>query len=243
MDDTEQFERNKRRWAAEMDEDDELRAHALEFVIRADRYNYAYQWSWLGLPIIQLPEDILATQEIVWRTRPTIIVESGIARGGSLIFLASLLQLIGEGKVIGVEIDMRVHNRTNIEQHPLSHRIQVIEGSSTARDTVSAVRAHIGADDRVMVILDSNHTHDHVLNELRSYAPMVTTGQYLVVADTQLEHIPSQAHRARPWGPGNNPKTALDAYFEECDRFEVDSYINAKLLQTASRGGYLRCVV
>ncbi len=242
MDDTENFERDKRRWAAEMDEDAELRADALDLLIRSDRHHYSYQWNWLGLPIIQFPQDIIATQEIVWETRPTVIVETGIARGGSMIFLASLLQLIGVGKVLGVDIDIRPHNRAKIEEHPLHHRIHLIEGSSTAPEVLEAVRSQIGAEDRVMVILDSDHTHAHVLEELRLYAPLVTPGQYLIVADTVVEDIPHQTHRPRPWGPGNNPKTALGAYLQDVDRFEPDPYINAKLLETASPGGYLRCV-
>ena len=242
MDDTAQFERDKRRWAAEMAKDTELRERALDVLIRADQYHHSYQWTWLGLPIIQLPQDIIATQEIVWQARPTVIVETGIARGGSLILLASLLQLIGEGKVVGVDIDIRAHNRANIESHPLSHRVHMIEGSSIAPEVVDSVRSHIGGDDRVMVILDSNHTHEHVLAELRLYAPLVTPGQYLIVADTVVEDIPPQTHRPRPWGPGNNPKTALKAYLEECGRFEADAFVNAKLLETASPGGYLRCI-
>lgn len=242
MDDTAEFERNKREWAVQMGEDAALKELARDVVVRADRYNYSHQWSWLGLPIIQMPGDIVATQEVVWAARPTVIVETGIARGGSLIFFASLLALIGDGKVVGVDIDIRAHNRANIEAHPLSQRIALIEGTSPAPATVDAVRAHIKPDDRVMVVLDSDHSHDHVLAELRLYAPLVTPGQYLVVADTVVEDIPTQTHRPRPWGPGNNPKTALDAYLGECDRFERDAYIDAKLLDTASPGGYLRCV-
>lgn len=242
MDDTAEFERQKRESATEMGQDQELRDRARDLLIRADRYNYSYQWTWLGLPIIQMPPDIVATQEVVWATRPTVIVEAGVARGGSLILLASLLQLIGHGKVIGIDIDIRPHNRTRIEEHSLSHRIDLIEGSSTAPDVVEAVRGRIGPEDRVMVILDSNHTHEHVLDELRLYAPLVTTGQYLIVADTVVEDIPPQTHRPRPWGPGNNPKTALEAYRKESDRFETDAYIDNKLLQTSSPSGYLRCV-
>lgn len=242
MDDTAEFERQKRESATEMGQDQEVRDLARDLLIRADRYNYSYQWTWLGLPIIQMPPDIIATQEVVWATRPTVIVEAGVARGGSLILLASLLQLIGQGKVIGIDIEIRAHNRTRIEEHPLSHRIELIEGSSTAPDVVEALRNRIGPEDRVMVILDSNHTHEHVLDELRLYAPLVTLGQYLIVADTVVEDIPPQSHRPRPWGPGNNPKTALEAYRQESDRFETDAYIDDKLLQTSSPGGYLRCV-
>ncbi len=240
MDDRAAFERDKRAWAAKMAEDSALKDAARDLLVRADRHNYSYQWSWLGLPIIQLPGDIVATQEVVWAARPTLIVETGVARGGSLILFASLMELMGEGRVVGVDIEVRAHNRAAIEDHPLAHRIALIEGSSIEPETVAAVRGRIAAEDRVMVVLDSNHSHDHVLAELRLYAPLVTPGQYLIVADTVVEDIPVQAHRPRPWGPGDNPKTALDAYLAECDRFERDEYLDAKLLDTANPGGYLR---
>ena len=241
MDDTAEFERGKREWAARMGEDATLRDLARDVLVRADRHYYSYQWSWLGLPIIQMPGDIVVTQEVIWATRPTVVIETGIARGGSLILYASLLQIIGEGRVVGIDISIRAHNRANIEGHPLYHRIELVEGSSTAPEVLDAVRARVAAEDRVMVILDSDHTHDHVLAELRLYAPLVTPGQYLIVADTVLDDIPPQTHRPRSWGPGNNPKTALDAYLAECSRFERDAYIDAKLLDTANPGGYLHC--
>lgn len=241
MDDTAEFERGKREWAARMGEDATLRDLARDVLVRADRHHYSYQWSWLGLPIIQMPGDIVVTQEVIWATRPTVVIETGIARGGSLILYASLLQIIGEGRVVGIDISIRAHNRANIEGHPLYHRIELVEGSSTAPEVLDAVRARVAAEDRVMVILDSDHTHDHVLAELRLYAPLVTPGQYLIVADTVLDDIPPQTHRPRSWGPGNNPKTALDAYLAECSRFERDAYIDAKLLDTANPGGYLHC--
>ena len=241
MDDTAEFERGKREWAARMGEDATLRDLARDVLVRADRHHYSYQWSWLGLPIIQMPGDIVVTQEVIWATRPTVVIETGIARGGSLILYASLLQIIGEGRVVGIDISIRAHNRANIEGHPLYHRIELVEGSSTAPEVLDAVRARVAAEDRVMVILDSDHTHDHVLAELRLYAPLVTPGQYLIVADTVLDDIPPQTHRPRSWGPGNNPQTALDAYLAECSRFERDAYIDAKLLDTANPGGYLHC--
>lgn len=223
-------------------EDKELRELALELLIRADEYNFSYQWNWLGLPIIQLPNDIVALQEIIWNTRPSVIVETGIARGGSLVFMASILELIGHGKVVGVDIDIREHNRRRIESHPMFHRIELVEGSSTSEAVIDAVRSHIEPHDRVMVILDSDHTHSHVLDELRLYGPLVTLGQYLIVADTVVEEIPTQEHRPRPWGPGNNPMTALLAYVDETDRFETDEYLLGKLIETSSPGGYLKCV-
>ena len=216
---------------------------ALSLNVAADRHDWSYQWNWLGVPVIQLPSDIVVLQEIIWETRPQLVIETGIARGGSLVLSASILQLIGEGQVFGVDIDIRAHNRKAIEAHPLAHRIRMTEGSSVDEAVVAEARRAASAVDRVMVILDSNHTHEHVLAELGAYAPLVTMGQFLVVADTFVEDIPAQEHRpGRPWGPGNNPATALRAWLAECEDFEPDPFLNSKLLLTASPGGYLRRV-
>lgn len=241
-DDRARFEDDKRAAAADMARDDGLRRKALDVVVDSDRYNWSYQWSWLGVPIIQMPPDVVATQEVIWDTRPQVIIETGVARGGSLIFYASILELIGEGRVIGIDIDIRSHNRQSIEQHPLSKRIDLVEGSSVDPDLVSRIEDEIVGAARVMVILDSNHTHAHVLEELHRYAPLVTKGQFLIVADTVVEDIPAQAHRPRPWGPGDNPGTALEAFLQVNDRFVRDPFVNDKLLITSSPGGYLRCV-
>lgn len=241
-DDRAAFEADKRVHAAAMAEDDALAAKALDVLVRSDRHNWSYQWSWLGVPIIQMPPDVIAVQEILWETRPDVVIETGVARGGSLIFYASILELIGKGRVVGVDIDIRPHNRDSIERHPLSRRIDLVQGSSVDGKTLAEVRKHIPAGASVMAILDSNHTHEHVLDELRLYGPLVTRGQFLIVADTVVERIPAQEHRPRPWGPGNNPATALDAYLAESDRFERDEFINAKLLISSSPGGYLRCL-
>lgn len=208
----------------------------------ADRLGYSYVWTWLGVPVIQVPADIVATQEVIWNCRPQVIIETGIARGGSLILYSSILELIGEGTVIGVDIDIRAHNRRTIEGHPLSKRISMIEGSSVDATVIADVRNRIEGLERVMVLLDSNHTHEHVLSELRAYGPMVSPGQYLIVMDTIVEHIAPQTHRPRPWGPGNNPATSVAEYLSETDRFVVDEELNGKLLISSSRGGYLRCV-
>jgi cephalosporin hydroxylase len=241
-DDRAEFEEMKRAAAAEMSQDLDLNRRALDVWIDADRYSYSYEWTWLGVPIIQIPPDIVATQEIIWACRPQLIVETGIARGGSAILSSSILELIGDGRVLAIDIDIRAHNREAIEAHPLSRRIDLIEGSSVDPAVVAKVAARASAVERVMVILDSNHTHQHVLAELEAYAPMVTPGQFLIVADTVIEHIPVQTHRPRPWAPGNSPATALDDYAARFSRFEVDPYVNAKLLMTSSPGGYLRCV-
>lgn len=239
-DDREQFEADKVVQAEAMAADSEFCQRALDLTVAADRYAYSYQWTWLGLPIIQMPPDIVAMQEVIWATKPQVIIETGVARGGSVILSSSLLELIGEGEVVAVDIDIRPHNRQAIEEHPLAHRVHLIEGSSIDRAVVDQVRARVADAERIMVVLDSNHTHEHVLAELEAYAPLVTTGQYLVVADTVVEYIPVQEYRPRPWGPGDNPKTALDAFLVSHTEFEPDPYMNAKLLMTSSPGGYLR---
>lgn len=242
MDDRAAFEDHARSSAARMAKDAELRALAIKAFAVSDRYDFSYLWRWLGLPIIQTPDDIVAMQEIIWETRPQVVIEIGFARGGSAVLYSSILELIGEGRVITVDIDFRQHNRRAVEEHPFGDRVDFVEGSSTAPETMDRVRAFVSDGARVMVVLDSNHTHQHVLDELRYYGPLVTKGQFLVVSDTILEDIPPQAHRPREWGRGNNPKTALQEYLRETDRFEPDPWFNSKLLITSSRGGYLRCV-
>jgi cephalosporin hydroxylase len=239
-DDRLEFEREKREAAARMAADEALAADALALNAAADRHDWSYQWNWLGLPVIQLPPDIVALQEVIWETRPQLVIETGIARGGSLVLYASILELLGEGEVLGIDIDIRHHNRKALEEHPLARRIRVVEGSSLDEAVVAEARGAAAEVERVMVVLDSNHTHEHVLGELRAYGSLVTVGQFLVVADTFVEQIPAQEHRPRPWGPGDNPGTALRAWLEEVEGFEPDRFVNAKLLLTASPGGYLR---
>jgi cephalosporin hydroxylase len=237
-----EFDRQNLTRAAEMSRDDSLRKRALDLVIESDKYGYGYQWTWLGLPIIQLPQDIVATQEIIWKSKPDVIIETGIAWGGSVALYASLLQLIGKGKVVAVDLNLMDHVSDQIMSYPFSDRIHLYKGSSTDPQVVSKIQAHIEPGHSVMVLLDSNHTHQHVLEELRIYAPLVTKGQYVVVSDTVVEDIPAQTHRTRPWGPGDNPKTALHAYLKETKRFEIDQEINRKLLLTYTPDGYARCV-
>jgi cephalosporin hydroxylase len=241
-DDRAAFDLLKRDAAEAMAADTDLASRALQVSIDADRYSYSYQWTWLGLPIIQMPPDILALQEIIWSARPQLIVETGVARGGSVILSSSLLELIGEGEVVAVDIEIRPHNRAAVEAHPLAHRVTLIEGSSIADTVIEQVRRRAEGLERVMVILDSDHTHSHVLAELEAYAPLVTPGQYLVVADTAVDDIPLQEHRPRPWGPGNSPKSALLAFLANHPGFEPDAVVTDKLLYTSSPGGYLRRV-
>lgn len=244
-DDRDEFEAQKRERCVALGRDERAFAGALDTVVDLDRHGYTYLWSWLGLPIIQMPADIVVTQEVIWTAKPDVIIETGVARGGSMIFLASMLQLLGRGTVVGVDIDIRAHNRSAIEAHPLSHRVKLIEGPSTSPGVMAEVRAAIPDGANVMVILDSDHSRDHVLDELRTYAPLVTRGQYLVVADTVLGRMsPEQTPKARSkvWVKGDEPLAALDAYLAETDRFAVDEIVNGKLVLSSSPGGYLRAV-
>jgi cephalosporin hydroxylase len=228
---------------AEMAADEPLAELALEFLVQSSKHRYCYNFSWLGLPVIQYPTDLMAMQEIIWRVKPASIVETGIAHGGSLIFYASMLELLGSGRVVGVDVDIRAHNRRLIEQNPLAARVTMIEGSSIAPDVAAQVAALASeAGGPTLVVLDSNHTHEHVREELRLYSPLVNEGSYLVVFDTVVEDMPADFFPNRPWGRGNNPKTAVREFLKENDRFEIDLEIEQKLLITVAPGGYLRCI-
>jgi cephalosporin hydroxylase len=214
-----------------------------QWIEAISKHKYTYQFSWLGRPIIQLAQDMLAVQELIWETKPDLIVETGIAHGGSLIYYASLLELIGgEGGVLGIDIDIREHNRVEIVKHPMFKRISMLEGSSTDDIIVREVYKIAGDKQRVMVVLDSNHTHEHVLKELQLYSPLVTKDCYLVVFDTLIEDMPEDSFPDRPWGRGNNPKTAVWEFLKTNDRFKIDKEIEGKIVITTAPDGYLKCV-
>jgi cephalosporin hydroxylase len=243
MDPLELFEQEKRERIARQGADAPLRQLTREWFDRSCTHKYSYNFTWLGIPIIQYPQDILALQEILWRVRPELVIETGVAHGGSLILSASVLEMLGEGgQVVGVDVDIRPHNRRAIEAHPLMKRIVLLQGSSVAAETIDKVSALARDKSRVVVILDSNHTHAHVSEELRAYSTFVRRGGYLVVYDTVIEDMPADAFPDRPWGPGNSPKTAVQEFLKHNDRFEVDSELEAKLLITVGPSGYLRCV-
>ncbi|HME82043.1 MAG TPA: CmcI family methyltransferase [Candidatus Eremiobacteraceae bacterium] len=222
--------------------DQELRAAADEFVLRGCRHRYPYNFTWLGVPVIQFPQDLIALQEIIWRVRPGAIVETGVAHGGGTLFLASMLELLGgDGTVIGVDREIRAHNRRAIEAHPASARVTLVEGSSTDQRIVARVH-ELARGRRTLVVLDSNHTAAHVLNELRAYAPLVDRGSYIVVLDTIVERMSAADIGKRPWGPGNSPMTAVHDFLREGDRFEIDRELESTLLISVAPDGYLRCV-
>ncbi|MBK7859032.1 MAG: cephalosporin hydroxylase family protein [Archangiaceae bacterium] len=197
----------------------------------------------MGRPIIQLPQDVMAMQELIFRIQPSVIVETGVAHGGSLVCYASLLELLGgDREVIGVDIDIRAHNRAALDAHPMRKRIHLIQGSSTAEATVQQVRERVAGRGPVLVTLDSNHTHQHVLDELAAYSGLVSKGSYLVVFDTLIEEMPDHCFPDRPWKKGNSPRSAVREFLKSNHRFQVDETMDAKLLITACPGGWLKCV-
>ena len=240
------------------------------WVREAIRYNYTQNFTWLGRPIVQVPQDIYAIQELIWACRPDLVIETGIAHGGSLVMSASMLAMLdycdaveaqtvldpraSRRKVVGVDIDIRAHNRSGLDAHPMRHKIHLLEGSSLAPEIVDTIHAHAEGYDCVMVFLDSNHTHDHVLEELKLYAPLTSKGSYCVVWDTGVEDLPEDMCADRPWGRGNNPKTAVRAYLELVGKggmtghdgapldFVTDAVIENRLMITASRDGFLKRV-
>jgi cephalosporin hydroxylase len=205
-------------------------------------HEYTNHFSWLGLPIIQLPQDIVALQEIIWKIKPDLIVETGVARGGSVIFHASLLSMIGKGEVIGIDIDIRDKNRKAIEKHPLSKKITLMQGSSISKKIVNQVYKIAKNKKKILVFLDSHHTHNHVLKELELYSPLVKNGSYVVVFDTIVEDLPKNFVKNRPWNVGNNPKTAVHEFLKHNKRFKIDKNLENKLVITSNPDGFLKCI-
>lgn len=234
---------NNRQMVENQGADEQLAKLSNDFLNLTGKYNYTYNFEWMGRPIIQLPQDILAMQEIIWRVKPDLIIETGIAHGGSLIFSASMLELIGlEGEVLGIDIDIREHNRREIEKHMMYKRITMLEGSSVDEGIVRQVYGLAKNKKTILVCLDSMHSHEHVRKELEVYSPLVTRGSYLVVFDTAIEDMPPGSYPDRPWDKGDNPKTAVWSFLDNNDRFEIDQEVQNKLLITVAPDGYLKCV-
>jgi cephalosporin hydroxylase len=218
----------------------ELREAADQFNVTSNAAQYSYNFSWMGRPIIQYPQDMIAMQEVIWEVKPDLIIETGIAHGGSLIYYASLLELIGKGKVLGIDIDIREHNRKEIEDHPMFKRIEMIQGSSIAAETVDKVKGIAKDYQTILVVLDSNHTHDHVLQELDAYASLVSVGSYVVVFDTIVEFMPDGYLPGRPWKQGDNPWSAAQNFLGRNSNFAIDKTIQNKLLISVAPDGYLK---
>lgn len=241
-DPSELFELEKKKRISQYSEDLDWCKQSKSWMHRAFENKYMYNFTWMGRPIIQSPIDMVAMQELIWAVRPQVIIETGVAHGGSLVFYASLLELLGEGEVVGIDIDIRAHNRKAIEAHPMSKRLCLIEGSSVDPEVVEQVRARLVGKQRVMVVLDSNHSEQHVLAELNAYAGFVTKDSYLVVFDSVVEDLPKGFFADRPWDVGNNPKTAVRKWLPENPDFIVDSEFERKLLLTVCPEGFLKRV-
>lgn len=243
-----QFEAERDARIEELGKDLEFQAQSRNWLEQSMRRQYVYNFSWLGRPIIQNPIDMMAMQELIWTVQPDLIIETGIAHGGSIIYSASLLELNAacggnpDAKVVGIDIDIREHNKEAILQHPMSRRIQMLQGSSVAPEIVDQVKAIAQGKQKVLVFLDSNHTHEHVLAELQAYAPLVTKDSYCVVFDTFVEDVPADVFDNRPWEPGNSPKTAVFEYLKTHPEFVIDKSMDYKLQITVAPDGFLKRV-
>ena len=224
----------------------ELLKSAHSFIEKSTEPKYSYNFSWMGRPIIQYPQDIIAMQELIWSIKPDLIIETGIAHGGSLIFSAAMLELNAvcggpaDAEVLGVDIDIRSHNKQAIEAHPMAKRISMIQGSSIAPEIIAQVKDKAKNRQKILVCLDSNHTHEHVLAELNAYAKLTSVDSYCVVFDTLIEEMPAEAYPDRPWGPGNNPRTAVWEFLKSNKQFQIDKNIDNKLLISVAPDGYLK---
>lgn len=223
--------------------DTNLKKAAKEWLKESMQKNYVYNFSWMGRPIIQNPMDILAMQEIIWRIKPDLIIETGIAHGGSLIFSASMLELIGEeGEVLGIDIDIREHNKKEIEKHQMYKRITMIEGSSISNEVIEKVYSFAKNKKRILIFLDSNHSHNHVLKELQMYSPLVSIDSYIIAFDGFVEEMPEEYVKDRPWGKGNNAQTATLEFISKNDTFIIDKDIENQILITCAPNGFLKRV-
>ena len=243
MNETDKFKQEVKKNIYRQSQNDIKFGHTKKYLTNLDS-KYTYNFEWMGRPIIQYPQDMIAMQEIIWKVKPDLIIETGIAHGGSLIMNAGYMEMMGieNGHVLGIDIDIREHNRIEIEKHPMFKRITMFEGSSIADDMAEKVRDFAKDYKTILVSLDSNHTHNHVMKELEIYSPLVTKGSYCVVFDTGIEDFPEIDFSDRPWSVGNNPKTAVWEFLKDNDSFEIDEDIHNKLLITVAPDGYLKRV-
>jgi len=246
MDDNSKFESRNKKLIKKMVNDKAFFKLSKKWLLQSLKHEYSYHFKWLGRPIIQYPQDIVATQELIWQVKPDLIIETGIARGGSLIFSASILELIGKGHVLGIDIDIRSHNQNAIKKHPMSKRIKMIQGSSIDTQVLNKVNSIAKSKKQIMVFLDSNHTYDHVLKELELYSKFVKKDSYLIVFDTIIDEISNKwwgtSLPTRQWNKQNNPKQAVRDFLSKNKRFVIDHSIEDKLLLTVAPSGYLKCI-
>lgn len=239
--DCDEFARERASWRNAIAKDTALRRQAVELQQAAERHHYTYTWEWLGVPIIRLPDDIVVLQELFWSYRPQRVVETGVARGGSMLLNASLMRLCGEPPaVLGVDVAIFPHTRAALAEHPWAGGVELHEDDSTSRATQEHVRAFLSDVDRVVLVLDSNHTHEHVLAELRTLTPILPVGSFVMVADTLIEELPAHYYRNRPWDRGNNPATAVHEFLTDSSNFEMDRSWSRRALVTEFRDGILR---
>jgi len=243
LDKIKQFKQEVSQRIKENSVDDDFQKQSADWRLKAMENKYVYNFEWMGRPIIQFPQDILAMQQIIWQVKPDLIIETGIAHGGSIVFSASMLELLGgDGEVLGIDIDIREHNRAEIEKHPMYKRISLIEGSAIDDEVVKKVLEKSKGKQKIMVILDSNHTHEHVLKELELYSPLVSKESYLLVFDTLIEEMPQGFFDDRPWDVGDNPKTAVHEFLKTNRDFEIDHSMEARLMVTVAPDGFLKRV-
>ncbi len=229
-----------------MNNDKTLKKLSKKWFMGTNKYEYGKHFSWLGRPIIQYPQDILAFQEIIWKIKPDLIIETGVARGGSLIFFSSILELIGNGNVLGIEVGLRNHNEFAIKKHPMSKRIKILKGSSTDPKIFNQTKKIAINKKKIMVILDSDHDKKHVLEELILYSQLVSKGSYIIICDTVIHDFPKKWFHNnginRSWNKSNNPKKAVHEFLKQTNRFKIDKLIENKLLVTTSPDGFLKCI-
>lgn len=238
------FTKRNEKMIKQMGKDTKFIKKSHQWFLHSLKHEYSYHFEWLGLPIIQYPQDIMAYQEIIWDIKPDLIIETGIARGGSLVLSASMLQLIGKGQVLGIDVDIRKENLKKIETHFLKKRIKMIQGSSIDENIIKQVKKIAKNKKKIIVVLDSNHTHEHVLKELENYSQFVKKGCYLIVFDTIIEDIPQRITKKtrRSWGKGNSPKSAVKEFLKKNSRFVIDTKIDDKLQISVAPNGYLKCI-
>ena len=241
-----EFENRNEKFIKAMTNDKYLKELSKAWFLASHQYEYSYHFTWLGRPIIQFPQDIVTVQELIWKIKPDLIIETGIAHGGSLILSASILELIGNGEILGIDLDIKKHNKIAIEKHPLYHRITMIEGSSIDKKVVNKVFQFAKNKKRILLILDSNHSQAHVTKELKLYSPLVTKGGYILVFDTIIEDMPknwlNEHGIKRPWNKNDNPKTAVWEFLKKNHRFKIDRKYQNKSLITTAPDGFLKCV-
>jgi cephalosporin hydroxylase len=243
MDEIKKFKKEVEESIEAQGKDENLKKAAANFLNYSIRSRYSYNFTWLGRPIVQYPQDIVAIQEIIYKVQPDLIIETGIAHGGSLILHASICELIGKGEVLGIDIDIREHNRQEIVRHRMSRRISMIQGSSIDKAVVEQVAVKAKGKEKILVMLDSNHTHDHVLEEMRAYSPFVTKDSYLLVFDTIVEDLPGDIYTNRPWSVGDNPKTAVREFLKTNKNFIIDRTMDNQLLISVAPEGFLKRII